>query len=207
MPNASWHEDDSARACRQWFALRRHALVLRSCYGDPIVCVNGGGSDCQPSRHDPGPGPRRPRHESRLDAGSSPLTAGQADRGAGGRFGGRPPDRRDAPAPVMGSDDMHRLSRAAPAIPVEFALLPIGRCNPRTAEQRRRLECLRGSSSGAGPIELNLEKARMLDVNRPGRDRQRAQRFARARNARPTLTPRRRRGTSPSSVSMSRSSR
>jgi hypothetical protein len=192
-----------------WLAPRRHSLVLRCCFGIPVVCCVGGiRSNGQASRRDPDPGPRRPGRGSTLGAGSSPLATVQADRGTACRFGGRPPDRGDASPPLGCPGDVFRLVRAARAISVKPAVMSIGRCSSRTSRPRdRRLARRRDRRHPAGPGERNHEQAGMVEYfNHPGPDRQRAHRLACPRKARPTLAPRPRRGMRSISASMSRSS-
>jgi hypothetical protein len=74
-------------------APRRHSFALGCGFGSPVVCgVGGVSSDGEAWRGDPPSGPTRPRRRSRLRARSTPLATVHAERGANGRFGGRPAD-------------------------------------------------------------------------------------------------------------------
>jgi hypothetical protein len=188
----------------------RHSFVLGRRFGNPLVCgVGGVGSDGEASRRGWLPGPTRPRRRSRLGASSTPVATVQADRGANRRFGARPPDRGSAPAPLSCPGHVLCLLRAARAIAVKSALVSIGRRNSRTAgPDGRRFVCLRGGRHRPRPVERHHEQARMVErVNRSAREGQNTHRAARRRAVRPNIAPRRGRGLSLISASMSRSSR
>jgi hypothetical protein len=138
------------------------------------------------------------------------LAAVQADRGPNRRFGGRPPDRGSAPPPLGCLGDVRCLVRAACAIAVKSAHVSIGRRNSCTSgADGRQLVCLRGGRDRSRPVERHHEQTTMVErVNRPACRAQSTHWAARARRAaRPNLAPRRGRGLSLSSASMSRNSR
>jgi hypothetical protein len=152
---------------------RRHSFVLGRCFGNPIVGGVGGVSgDGQASRRDPASRPTRPRRRPRLGGSSTPLATAQADPGANRRFGGRPADRVNAPAPLSCPGRVLCLVRAARAIAVKSNLVSIGRRNSRrSGPDGRRLVRLRGGGRRPRPGERNHEQARMVEhVNRSARD-------------------------------------
>ena len=149
-------------------AFRRHSFVLRCRFGCPIVCSAGrGSSDGHAWRRDPAPGPTRPHRRAWLGASGTPLATAQADRCPSRRFGGRPPDRWNAPPPVTCADDVVRLSCAARAIALKSAFMSIGRRNSRPSGLHGpRLDCRRGRHRPP-PVERNHEQARMVEqINR-----------------------------------------
>jgi hypothetical protein len=173
-------------------AFRWHSLVLRCFFGKRIACgVGSANRAAQASRCDRGPRPLRPCRRVRSEARSTPVAALQADRGATRRFGGRPTDRRNAPAPVTSAQDVLCLSCATRAITVQSALVSLGRCGSPPSGPRPVLHPHLVGRDGPRPVERNNEQAGMVERVDRSMFRSKDSHWAARgrRTARPTLAP------------------